>query len=115
MASEDQKEAFQVSGFGLKATAYSREMSKIFLMVVLFSVLGMMIYKHDVEAKSRSDEVSKSIQAIREEMRSSRADLQSQHEETTYVLALPEADRRKLNLQMPEGMRRRMLSQERQR
>ncbi len=71
----------------------SRVMLPLLLVVCLF-VLGYLIEKHDAESKARQTTTMETIS--------------SAQRETVYILSLPQEQREKLHLDMPESLRARI-------
>ena len=79
-------ETLEVEGYGLRARANGKD---IFLLILFMALVGLG-YLHHVQEETA---MTKLFEAIAE---------------NTYVLSLPQADRERLQIQMPESLRRKL-------
>lgn len=90
-AQAESDETLRIEGFGMKGEARGRRiLSSNALLLVVGLALGLGLYLHHVENQSALNRIFESMA------------------ENTYVLSLSQADREKLNLRMPESLRRKL-------
>jgi hypothetical protein len=99
--------------FGWKVRFPARYLTSVIISVAGFGALGYMLRDHDLR-------VMETLTAYRTErnqnvhsLEQHQISLDESMQQMIYVLTLPEKDRARLNLQMPETLRRRLLDQER--
>lgn len=88
------EEAIQLEGFGMKGSLSGRKIfSEHVLVLILFCAMALLLYNDHTANEAQH---LKLLEAIAE---------------NTYVLALPQADRERLNIAMPESLRRKIRQQ----
>ena len=88
-----QQESLDLEGMGVKVQARGKDVKAPMLLFILAGGIGYFGWLHH-------DASMRELQMIREQMA-----------ENTYVLSLSQADRERLNLQMPDSLRRRVQRQ----
>ena len=97
MAEQRNSEQFDVEGFGLRARVRGHDIIVVVLIVLLFMAVGYLIWQHDVSSTERINVLNSGQQQVIEEVSA-----------LTYVMTLSVEDRAKLNLSMPESLRKKL-------
>ena len=84
------EESIEVEGYGLRASVKSKDI----LIFILFTALVGLGYLHHIHEENT---LSRLFEAMAE---------------NTYLLSLPQAEREKLNLRMPDSLRRKIREHE---
>ena len=83
--------------FGIKARFFNKELTSVMLLAICALALGYLIYEHDRNSMDN-------IRHIVENQRS----IYGQMDAIIYVISLPENEREKLKLAMPDSLRKKI-------
>lgn len=90
-----------VEGFGLRARVRGHDIIVVVLIVLLFGAVGYLVWDHDHKNSERMTVLSAGQQRVIEEVSA-----------LTYVMTLTAEERAKLNLSMPESLRKKLRSEQ---
>jgi hypothetical protein len=94
--SEKNGGSLEVEGFGLRTRVRGHDVIVVILVLVVMFGLGFLLWQHDRDTAVIHAELAANQKALAEHM-----------EDMLYVLSLSETDRQKLNLAMPDSLRKR--------
>lgn len=94
--------------FGMSVKAHGSQV--VFLVTILagFAALAGYLYTHETAAKERQESSAMVQTQILKELRDVLRAEANARAETNYLLSLPQEERQRLRLEMPESMRARM-------
>ena len=87
-------------GFGMRARASGTNTIMVVVLVALFGVIGFLIWDHDRKSVQQVAGLTAGQQHVIDEVAA-----------LTYVMTLTVEERGRLNLEMPEGLRRKLKDQ----
>lgn len=92
------EDGLELSGpYGLKAKFSGDKVIVIIILIAGVCFLAYMLRDHDIRNQAQVASIKTDVSAVADKM-----------EEITYVLTLPEAERKALKLDMPTAMRRKI-------
>lgn len=101
--------------FGWSIRANGKSVSALIITILASGGLAYMIRDHDLKQTAQIVEASKDRKEQLTKITEQQTQLQESMDSVVYVLSLPQDERTRLKLDMPNGMRKKLLNQERNR
>lgn len=101
------EEQLEVSGAGVKVTAKGANIGRVVLAVVCGGLLAFGVWAQNSQITKQHDDIKATAAKNHEELKAANQKIETALSEIVYILALPQAEREKLDLAKPDSLRRR--------